>query len=125
MPNLLRVSLDKTTTPWSVDIDQSGNANHVPRNAAAQTITWQLVGNAATGSYVSFQWQGTGPPNGVFGPFTPDSSNSSRATMSDLNNTQATSGTWIYKLTIEVDGVEYSVIISLTETNTNLTIKNN
>jgi len=125
MPNFLNVSLDKTTTPWSVDIDQTGNANHVARNAAAQTITWQLVGNAATGSYVSFQWQAPVPPNAIFGPFTPDPNNNRRATMSDLNSSQATSGSWIYKLTIEVDGVEYSVIISLVDTNTNPSIKNN
>lgn len=126
MPNNLAVTLDQSTTPWSVDVDQHGNANQVNRSANSQNITWQLQGNAATGSFVSFQWiTNPPPPNTIFGSFTL-SGTGKQATMSDLNNSDSTSGVWIYKLTINVDGTQYSTIAQLNPraTNTNPTIKN-
>ena len=121
------MTLDQSTTPWSVDIDQHGNANQVSRSANSQTITWLLEGNAATGSFVSFQWITNPPPsNSIFGPFTPGQNNK-QATMSDLNNSDSSAGTWIYKLTIDVGGTQYSTIAALSPraVNTNPTIKNN
>ena len=41
MPNNLHVTLDTSTTPPCLDIDQSNDANHVSRSPNAQTITWQ------------------------------------------------------------------------------------
>jgi hypothetical protein len=126
MPNNLGVSLDETTTPWSVDIDESNKQNEVSRGPKSQVITWQLTGNAASGTIVSFQWLTVPPPSGsIFGPFT-KSSNAKKATVSDLNNSAATTGSWTYQLTINVDGTNYSTIASLKiGTNTNPNIKNN
>ena len=74
MPNHLQVTLDQSTPPWWVDIDQSGNANHVIQSPDVQSITWQLTGNAASGSLVAltdpdpgFARVGMAPPFGVFG----------------------------------------------------------
>ncbi|MCK9366284.1 MAG: hypothetical protein M0P72_03925 [Metallibacterium scheffleri] len=131
MPNNLHVTLDKSTTPWCVDIDQSGNANHVSQSPDVQTITWQLTGNAASGSFVAltdpdpgFAWVGTAPPSGVFSNLTL-SANGNQLTISDLNNSTSTQGTWTYILRINVDGVVYqSKTTSLTATTTNPMIKN-
>jgi hypothetical protein len=75
MPNLLKVTLDKSTNPWCLDIDQKGNANHVSQGQNTQTITWQLSGNAASGSFDAqnasmpgFAWVSAPPPsNSIFG----------------------------------------------------------
>ncbi len=131
MPNNLQVTLDKSTTPWCVDIDQSGNANHVNQSPNVQTITWQLTGNAASGSFVAltdpdpgFAWAGTAPPSGVFGSPTL-SANGNQLTISDLNNNSGTAGSWSYILRVSVDGVVYqSKTTSLAATTSNPTIVN-
>ncbi|WP_445144552.1 hypothetical protein [Dyella sp. Tek66A03] len=131
MPNNLKVTLDKTTTPWSLDIDQHGNANHVGQGSSAQTITWQLSGSAASGSFDSqianqpgFAWIQT-PPAGIFGSPTL-SNNANEITMSDLNNSPSTGGEWIYQLSATINNVVYqSNATSITGTTTNPSIKNN
>jgi len=132
MPNLLKVALDNSTSPPSLDIDQKDNANHVSRGPNAQTITWQLNGNAASGSFNAqnaakpgFAWVDPAPPAGIFGSPTL-SSNGNEITMSDLNNSASTAGDWVYQLSATIGGVVYqSNKTSLTETNTNPSIKNN
>ena len=132
MPNNLKVTLDKSTNPWCLDIDQKDNANHVSQGPNAQTITWQLNGQAASGSFDSqgsaepgFAWvSNPAPPAGIFGdPVL--CSNNNEMTMSDLNNSASTAGDWIYQLSATIDGVVYqSKKTSTTATNTNPTIKN-
>ena len=132
MPNLLKVTLDNSTSPPSLDIDQKDNANHVSRGPNAQTITWQLNGNAASGSFNAqnaakpgFAWVDPAPPAGIFGSPTL-SSNGNEITMSDLNNSASTAGDWVYQLSATIGGVIYqSNKTSLTQTNTNPSIKNN
>ena len=127
----LHVTLDKTTTPWALDIDQSGNANHVSRSPNAQDIVWQLTGNAATGSFVAmsdpnpgFGWIGTAPPFGVFGTPTV-STNGNELTISDTNNSPSTTGNFTYVLRANVGGTVYSTISTLPiETTTNPVIVN-
>ena len=131
MPNHLQVTLDQSTTPWCVDIDQSGNANHVSQSPNAQNITWQLTGNAASGSFVAltdpdpgFAWVGMAPPSGVFGSPTLGA-NGNQLTISDLNNSSSTSGSWTYILRVSVGGVVYqSKTTSLAATTSNPTIVN-
>lgn len=130
MPNTLNVTLDKTTTPWSVDIDQHGKANEVNQSPNSQTITWQLTGNAASGSFVSlsdpnpgFSWV-SAPPAGIFGIPTL-SGNGNQLSISDLNNSNTTVGNWTYLLRVNVGGVVYqSNTTSITETSTNPIIIN-
>ncbi|AIF45969.1 hypothetical protein [Dyella japonica] len=124
MPNNLKVSLDETTNPWVVKIDEKGNANEVARNPEQQTITWQLDGNAATGDIIDFNWVGTQPKADIFGQ-PKYNNNDHNMTLTDLNNSAATTGDWIYKLTIEVDNNQYSTNASITGTTDNPTIKNN
>ncbi len=131
MPNLLKVTLDNSTSPPSLDIDQKDNANHVSRGPNAQTITWQLSGNAASGSVYAqdaaepgFAWVDPAPPAGIFGSPTL-SSNGNEITMSDLNNSASTTGTWIYQLSATIGGTVYqSKKTSITGQTTNPTIKN-
>lgn len=130
MPNL-KVTLDESTTPPYLDIDEKNNANHVSRSPNAQTITWQLSGNAASGSFNAqgipqpgFTWVNP-PPAGIFGPPTL-SQNGNEITMTDLNNSASTAGNWIYQLSATIGGVVYqSNKTSIKGTTTDPTIKNN
>lgn len=124
MEHVLGVSLDKSTTPWSVDIDQQGHANQVGRSPQPQTLAWELTGNAAGGDLQPLQWVEP-PPNGIFGP--PElADNGQRMTITDLNNGPETSGSWVYMLSLILDGEEYSTLSTVpTGTTTNPSIKNN
>jgi hypothetical protein len=130
MPNNLRVTLDESTTPWCLDIDQSNGANHVSRSPNAQTITWQLT--EASGSFNTqddpkpgFAWVDPPPPAGIFGPPVLQA-NGNQLTMSDLNNGAGTTGDWIYQLSATIDNVVYqSNKTSITGQTTNPSIKNN
>ena len=123
MDHVLSVSLDKSTTPWSVDIDQHGNANQVPRSPHRQTLAWELTGNAASGDLLPLQWVEP-PPQGIFSP--PEvATNGQRMTMTDLNDDQDSTGTWIYMLSLTLDGQQYSTLTTIpTGTTTNPSIKN-
>lgn len=125
MDHLLSVSLDKSTMPWSVDIDQRAGANHIDRDPRPQTIAWELAGDAAAGALTSFRWLDPVPPDGIFGApaFAPDGK---RMTMTNLNDGPATSGVWTYQLGLELHGQAYSTRSTLPiDTNTNPSIKNN
>ena len=130
MPNNLSVTLNKAQSPWSVDVDQHGNDNEVSQGPNAQTITWQLSGNAASGSFVpltdpnpGFAWI-SAPPNGVFGPPTL-SGNGNTLTIADQNTGAGTSGTWTYVMRVNVGGTVYSTkTMSIAATDTNPWIKN-
>jgi hypothetical protein len=132
MPNNLNVTLNKTPSPWAVDVNQQGNANHVSRSPNAQTITWELTGNAASGFFVSlsdpnpgFSWVGTPPADTIFSLPTL-SANGNQLSIIDLNNSASTTGTWTYMLRVNVGGTVYTTISTLPyETDTNPTIKNN
>lgn len=132
MANVLNVTLN--TNEQALDVDQRNNANQVNQNANAQTITWQLTGNAATGSFNSmsatppgFAWKGTAPPSGIFG--TPTlAANGNQITMTDSNTSSSTAGTWVYQLNATINGVAYSTISTLPNPRagtTDPTIRNN
>lgn len=113
MPNNLNVTLDKSVDPWAVDVDQHGKDNEVAKGPNAQTITWHLSGNAASGSFVSltdpnpgFEWIEQ-PPDGIFNALGL-SQNSKRLSITDLNNSSDTAGEWHYRLRVNVGGTVYS-----------------
>ena len=115
----LNVKLDQSKTPWALDVDQTNNSNQVGRSANAQSIVWQLTGNAATGDFVplndpnpGFQWIGTAPPSGIFGRPSLNS-NSNQLTLSDLNNSTSSTGTFVYMLRASIGGTVYSTIKTL------------
>jgi len=130
MPNNLNVTLDTNTNPPAVDVDQHGKGNEVSQSPNAQTIVWQLTGNAASGSFVAlddpnpgFQWI-SAPPAGVFS--SPSRSpNGNQLTITDTNNSANTAGSWTYVLRVNVGGTVYSIkTISLKATTTNPVIIN-
>ena len=130
MPNNLNVTLDQSKTPWAVDVDQHGKDNEVSQGPNAQTITWQLTGNAASGSFVpltstppGFEWINA-PPAGVFS--SPSlSNNGNQLTITDTNNSASTAGSWTYMLHVNVGGTVYSTkTLSLAATTTNPIIIN-
>jgi hypothetical protein len=130
MPNL-KVTLYTKENPQYLDIDQKDNANHVNQSPCAQTFTWQLSGDAATGSFNAqsttepgFAWVDPVPPAGIFGSPTL-SPNGNEITMTDLNNSASTAGDWIYQLSATIGGVVYqSDKTSITGQTTNPSIKN-
>jgi len=130
MPNNLNVTLDKSKTPWAVDIDQNGNDNQVSQGPNAQNITWQLTGDAASGSFVplsdpspGFEWI-TAPTTGIFSDPS-RSPNGNQMTISDTNNSASTAGSWTYRMRINVGGTVYTTnTLSLAATSTNPVIVN-
>ena len=131
MPNNLNVTLDTGTSPSAVDVDQHGKDNEVSQGPDAQTITWQLTGNAASGSFVpmtdsapGFQWI-SAPPDGIFGTPTVSEGSGNQLTLTDLNTGTSTQGSWTYILRINVGGTVYSTkTTSLRATTTNPVIIN-
>ena len=131
MPNNLSVTLDTSTKPAAVDVDQHGKGNEVSQGANAQTITWQLNGNAASGSFVAmsedppgFEWI-SAPPSGVFGTPMVSQGSGNKLTITDLNTSAATQGNWTYILRVNVGGTVYSTkTTSLKATTTNPVIIN-
>lgn len=132
MANDLAVKLDESTNPWLVDVDQKNNANQVARSNQSQTITWQLNGNAASGTITGCIWINNPPatnppPEGIFGPFV-IAPNGKSMTITDLNNSQNTTGDWLYQISVQLvaGGTIYkSGYVSITGTATNPSIKNN
>jgi hypothetical protein len=132
--NYMPINLSVTLNGSCLDVDQRNNANHVDQNPNSQTITWQLTGNAASGSFNAmsagtpgFVWvTQPAPSSSIFGTPTV-TANGNQITMTDLNNSSSTAGTWIYKLTATVNGQQYSTTSSLTRptaTTNNPTIVN-
>lgn len=132
MPNNLKVTLYTKENPRYLDVDQKDNANHVNQSPNAQIITWQLSGDAALGSFSAqnatppgFAWVDPAPPAGIFGP-PALSQNGNEITMSDLNNSASTMGTWYYQLSATIGGVVYQSNATLiTGNTTDPCIKNN
>jgi len=130
MANNMNVTLD--TTKQALDVHDGGNENHVNQSPNPQTISWQLTGNAASGSFNAigatnpgFAWVGNNPGS-IFG--TPQVvANGNKITITDTNDSTSTTGTWTYQLWATIDDQEYSTVASLgpTETTTNPIIKNN
>jgi hypothetical protein len=110
MPTV-KVTLDETTTPWTIVLDT--NPIVIPRNSNAQSIHWHLAGNAyggqfksLTGSPPPFQWNGVPPPAGTFED--PTLSPQKKAlTIKDNNKSAANKGEWGYTLCIVVGGTTY------------------
>jgi hypothetical protein len=101
-----------------LDVDQSGNANHVPKNSQTQTITWKLNGNANGGTFNAlsaanpgFSWKGTQPPYGTFGTAVPDAHGN--MTMTDNNTSATSSGTWTYQLWATINNQQYSTVATI------------
>ena len=137
MPNdldvMLKVTLDKSTNPWSLDVDQHGDPNHVNQGPNPQRIVWTLMGDASSGSFVAldanepgFAWFGEQPADGIFDGLSISPNSSKQLTVTDYHLSAASSGTWIYTLRAQIGGTVYATIaISPTGENTNPSIKNN
>lgn len=118
----------------ALDVDENGNPNHIPQNSNAQTITWQLTGNAASGSFNAidgtsnsgFSWVTQPPPsNTIFGTASLHA-NGNQIQISDLNNSSSAAGTWTYKLCATVNNTQYCTTATLSPraTTNNPTIVN-
>jgi len=127
------LTLQVTLKDGSLDVNQAGNANEMGHGESG-TITWELTGNAASGSFNAmnatnpgFAWQQQ-TPNGVFG--TPTLAHGNQIQMSDNNNDPNgvnSTGSWIYQLYATIGGNSYSTIANLsrpTATATNPNIVN-
>lgn len=125
---MANLTLQVTLTNGSLDVEQSNSANQMPHGQSG-TITWQLTGNAVSGTFTGFTWKQQ-PPTGVFGtPTIVSAGTRSEIQMSDSNtdpNGVNSTGTWIYQLSATIDGKPYSTSYEkLAATTKNPTIKNN
>jgi len=124
------VTLDETI--GALDVDQSGNGNQID-HGQNDTITWQLSGNAAQGSFNSmdadnpgFAWKQI-PPNGVFGAPDPEGRQMSISDNNTDPNGVDSSGTWIYQIWATIGNQQYSTISTIPNprgVSTNPTIQN-
>jgi hypothetical protein len=109
----------KISADGYLDVDQSGNANHVPKDANPQTITWKLIGNANGGTFnlqtatnPGLTWVGPNQPQyGIFGyPVVEANGNMS---VTDSNLPGSPSATYTYKLCATINGQQYSTVATL------------
>lgn len=112
------LTLSVTISGNSLDVSQANNANQMGRGQSG-TITWQLTGNAASGTFNAIKTPSPGfawiqqPPNGVFGQ--PSLQNNNQwIQMTDNNNNPNgvnSAGEWIYQLFATVGGKQYSTAV--------------
>lgn len=126
MPN---VTLTVTLKNGSLDVDEAGNGNQISHGETS-TITWELTGNAASGSFNAIDGASPGfawvqsPPQDVFGTPTLQA-NGNQIQMSDNNTSSNSIGSWIYQLHATIGGAQYSTIANnRVATVTNPTIQN-
>lgn len=96
-------------------MQDNGGPNSVNKSPTAQTISWNLTGTMAQGSFNAisndpatsgFSWIDT-PPAGTFG--TPvRGSNGNSIDISDHHADSTTNGTWKYQLRATLNGQCYS-----------------
>ena len=119
MATILRVSIDKTGAIWVLDVEDSCNANRFDANNIKRKIRWELDGNAAGGAFhllaepdPGFKWLEPLAPPGVFGK--PElSDDRKQISVTNLHKNSGSSGTFIYQLWIEFDGMHYSTVAEL------------
>lgn len=130
MPTL-KVTLKTINGVKTLDVDDANQGNHIGQSSQAQTIVWQLEGEAASGSFnplndpkPGFAWKTTNPAPTPFTQLARNP-NGNQITVSDLNNSASTQGTWVYQLYVTVGNQVYSTTAtSPMATSNNPTIKN-
>ena len=107
-----KVTLDQTTTPWTVAVDL--RPIKIPKNSTPQKIHWRLRGNASGGEFQSlsatkpgFSWGVPVPPSNVFSNLKLSAKKKSVSVM-DNHPDKSSNGDWGYKLNVKVGGVIYT-----------------
>jgi hypothetical protein len=131
---MLSVTLNKTTMPWSLHVDESNHPNYLSPGPNAQFIVWTLMGEAASGSFLplqgselGFAWAGAPsqhPHSGIFD--VPFLSANNQLKILDHHTGPGSAGTWTYTLRANIGGTVYvSLALSAAAQNSNPRIKNN
>lgn len=114
--NNINVRLDTSTGVNRLDVVDNGKQNEVAKNANPTTISWNLTGPLAQGSFVpmtepkpGFSWvQDPGP---VFGP--PEiRSNGKSLEIVDNHVNDDSDGEWIYMLRVNYGGEVVTTVSS-------------
>ena len=107
-----RVTLDQTTTPWTVAVDL--RPIKIPKSATPQKIHWRLRGNASGGEFQplsggkpGFSWGTPAPPKKVFTSLKLSAKKKS-VSVTDSHPDAQSNGQWSYALNIKVGGVIYT-----------------
>jgi len=106
------VTLDKSTPTWTAHVPPSISIDEDATQR--QTITWTTVGgNAAGGTFFSGGFNFGGQPHQPwFGPFTPQGTPATSATITDFHTGRNTRGIFQYQIGIQFNGVTYwSVLV--------------
>ena len=113
MSNNVNVSLDTTVDPPALKVHDHGHIK-VAKKSTPQTISWNLTGTIAAGSFVAmdadppgFRWVGDAPAAGIFGTPTVGS-NGNSLSVTDTHRDAGSDGTWTYQLHVLYDGKTYS-----------------
>ena len=131
MTNNINVALDTSSGSNRLDVVDNGGQNQVSQSPNPTTISWNLTGALAQGSFVAmdavppgFSWVGVNPPAGLFG--TPCvGANGNSLSITDNHVDSSTNGEWVYILRVNYNGnVITTTSTLLTGTTTNPAIIN-
>jgi hypothetical protein len=119
MTNNINVSLDNSNGINKLDVVDNGGQNQVSQSASPTTISWNLTGALAQGSFVAmdaalpgFSWIGVEPPDGLFG--TPQvQANGNSLSITDNHVDSSSNGQWIYMLRVNYGGSVISTTASM------------
>jgi hypothetical protein len=119
MTNNINVSLDNSNGVNKLNVVDNGGQNEVSQNSAPTTISWNLTGALAQGSFVAmnatppgFEWVGVNPPAGLFG--TPQvQANGNSLSVTDNHVDSTSNGEWIYMLRVNYGGSVISTTASM------------
>ena len=122
--NTINVELT-SSTPQNLDVKDHGGKNQVSAASQATTITWNLTGNLAQGSFVpmndpsgdyGFEWITQPAPAWAGTPTIGAGGNSLSVVDNHLDST--TDGEATYMLRASLDGTVYSTTATLSPTGT-------
>lgn len=117
--NIIKVSLDTSVQPHVLKVTDNGN-NDIPRGTDLRRIRWTLVEELANCKFVSmaecrpgFEWLSwPAPPPHVFGAAT-IGGNGSWMDITDLHKDASSAGTWLYRLRVRCEDVEYETVLAV------------
>lgn len=100
----ISVTLDQSTSAWTLQV----STQEVQVTTYPTTITWELSGNASSGTWPTdaehpaFKWLGTSPPPGTF-----TNPNINGVNLSATDNGGSSGTSWSYQLCILMGGKYY------------------
>ena len=114
------VSLDTSVTPHVLHVHDTDGSNSVPRKPGVQEIRWKLDDTLKHGTFVpmaecrpGFEWLSSPPPSSAIFGEPKIESGGNALSITDRHDSDASNGTWIYKLRVKLDDVIYETVLEV------------